>query len=543
MNILNNRSFFFEKRSWNTLLIAFFVIGFLIRLFHLCYNRSLWIDEIYLSTSLVKMNFKELLSQPLYYQQKAPLGFLLLVKSLVKLFGSKEYILRIIPFISGILAMLIFVPVSKYFLKGLSSVLAIGILCLAPAIIYHSVEIKQYSTELLGSILSLYLLIKFKDCTKLRSKFMWGLFGAILLWFSYSSIFILTGISIGLSLNYLLNKEWRLFFNNIIPFAMWLISFALNYILFTHKHAESQWIVYWFKAYDNFMPFPPKSIADLKWFAVNIYRMMDYPLGLIWNFNSSGYTNSNIILKMPFIPIALFFIGLLTLLFKNRKFSFILLPPVILMFIASGLRLYPLTERFWLFISPVFILFIGYGFDFISEKIHLKLVSGIVFILLITGPVIQSFSSIIYPETFFVHKKSFQREALMYVNDNFKANDAVYVYWNDIPGYKIYSSIYNLKYRAIEGTDQRKKSSNYEDYFHNLETDFKKFSGEDRIWVIYNTQFVTDIGDLIDEPSWYYIKNINPTDHLLHELLKKNHLIKKYSTKDVTVCLLKPNKD
>jgi hypothetical protein len=543
MNILNNKGFLFEKRSWNKLLITFFVIGFAIRLFHLCYNRSLWIDEIYLSTSLVKMNFKELLSEPLYYQQKAPLGFLLLVKLLINLFGSKEYILRIIPFVSGVLAMFLFIPVSKYFLKGLSSILAIGILCLAPAIIYHSVEIKQYSTELLGSILSLYLLIRFKESAEIKNKLVWGLFGAILLWFSYSSIFILAGISIGLSLHYLLKKEWRLFFINVIPFTIWLISFALNYILFTHKHAESQWIVYWFKAYDNFMPFPPKSITDLKWFAVNLYRMMDYPLGLIWNFNSAGSTNSNIILKMPFIPIILFFVGCLAILLKNRKFSFILLPPVILMFIASGLQLYPLTERFWLFISPIFIIFICYGFDLISEKIRFKSVSIILFILLITGPFIQAFSSIVHPENFFVHKKSFQREALMYVNNNFKANDAVYIYWNDMPGYNIYSSMYKLKYKAIEGTDQRKNSSNFEEYYHNLENDFKKFSDKKRIWVIYNTQFVTDIGDKIDDPSWYYIKNSNPTDHLINQLLKYNQLIKKYSTKDVTVCLLKPNKD
>ncbi|WP_316736899.1 glycosyltransferase family 39 protein [Pedobacter aquatilis] len=516
-------------------------IGILIRLFHFFYNRSLWMDEVYLSTSIVKMKLADLISSPLYYQQKAPIGFLFVVKIITTIFGDRETALRLIPLISGIISMFLFIPISKYFLKGFAPLLALGILCLSPALVYHSVEIKQYSTELLGTMLSLYFYIKLKDKKEIKSLIIWGLAGAIILWFSYSSIFILAGIGIALSLNYLLQKEWKALGLTLIPSFIWLASFIINYVLFTHKHAESEWIAYWFRAYHNFMPLPPKSISDLKWFAVNIYRMLDYPLGLLWNFiHISSNQTISMILKMPFLPILFLFTGIYTTVNKNFTEMLILSLPILLMFLASGLELYPLTERFWVFISPIFIIIIAEGYNFICTFFNSKKIKIVLIALILIGPLILSVQSILEPQTFFVHKKSFQREALEYLNNQYQNGDAVYIYWNNLPGYRLYKEIYHYKFEGIEGSDQRKNSTNYENYFHNLRNDFIKFKNKKRVWVVFNSQFLTDIGDKIDEPKWYYNKNSSPNQHLINELVKQYVVRKKHITKDVTVLLLEP---
>lgn len=535
---ITDKSYTSQNTLQNVFIIIFLTLGVGIRLFHFFYNRSLWMDEVYLSTSIVKMNLGDLIRKPLYYQQKAPIGFLISVKLITNTFGNKEIFLRLIPLVSGILSMFLFVPISKYFFKGLTSVLAICILCLSPAIIYHSVEIKQYSTELLGTVLSLFLYIKFKNKDDIKNLFIWGLCGAIILWFSYSSIFILAGIGIGLTIGHTYTSTWKALLARLIPFSIWIISFIVNYLLFTHKHAESEWIVYWFRAYNNFMPFPPKSFADLKWFALNIYRMMDYPLGLLWNFNNIKSNQLlSVILKEPFLPIILLGLGTYLSIKKRRNYSAIFIVSVFLTFLASGLELYPLTERFWVFLSPIFIIFIAEGFSFALSKLKQRNLKYLLFLILIAGPLIQSISTIIYPETFYLHKKSFERETLSYVNKNFKTGDAVYVYWNNLPGYKLYKEIYNLKYKAIEGTDKRLNSKNYTEYYKHLEPDFKKFSKNKRVWLIFNKQFVTDIGDRIDEPRWYYEKHMNPTAHLTHEFSKKFNILKKYETKDVAAYL------
>ncbi len=539
MNILNKNTFVYPEKKQNLALSLLLLFGFGLRLFHLIYNRSLWMDEVYLSTSFVKMNFSDLITKPLYYEQKAPVGFLTLVKFCTSALGNNEMALRLIPFTSSIASILIFIPVAKFYLKGWASVLAIGILCLSPALIYHAVEIKQYATELLATVLSLYFMLKFRDQKSISSCLMWGVYGALILWFSYAAVFILAGIGIGLSINYLIQKKYNLFLLNLIPSSIWALSFLINYFLFTHQHAESKWIVYWFNAYHNFMPFPPQSLSDVKWFVINLYRMIDYPLGLLWNFVSIS-TNPmiNIVLKMPFIPVGLLLFGVLVFIKKNKYEMTILSVCILIMFIASGLKLYPLTERFWVFITPVIIILLAKGFEAFLERIKSKLLSSILFVLLLIGPFVQSIAFTINPNLFYVHKKSYQREALSYINDQFKEGDLVYMYWNNLPGYRIYKEMYNLKFNAFEGGDFRYSAKNFEEYYKLLGPELKALEKGKRVWLVFNTVFLTDIGDRIDEPAWYYHTNNNPTNILKKELLKSNKLIKMYVTKDISVCLL-----
>jgi hypothetical protein len=76
-----------KKTSINVVILLICVTGVLLRLFHYFYNRSLWMDEIYLSSSFLHFNYTELATTVLDHDQKAPLGFLWLVKLAVDLFG------------------------------------------------------------------------------------------------------------------------------------------------------------------------------------------------------------------------------------------------------------------------------------------------------------------------------------------------------------------------------------------------------------------------------------------------------------------------
>ena len=69
--------------------LAWIIIGFgiLIRLIQYLYNRSLWADEAVLALNIVNRSYLELL-QPLDYDQAAPIGFLLVEKLAVQLFGN-----------------------------------------------------------------------------------------------------------------------------------------------------------------------------------------------------------------------------------------------------------------------------------------------------------------------------------------------------------------------------------------------------------------------------------------------------------------------
>ncbi|RYZ95804.1 MAG: hypothetical protein EOP47_25085, partial [Sphingobacteriaceae bacterium] len=207
--------------NYNAIIWVVVAIGILIRLFHLLNNRSLWEDEIYLSTGLVNYDFKQLFTEGLPFQQKAPAGYLLVVKNIISVFGNHEVPLRLFSFITGILSLTMFVPVVRYFFKPAGQVAAIAILAFSPIIIYHSVEAKQYATELFSTILLIYLYIKYHNETGIRSLVIWGLWGAIIVWFSFASIFILAGMGFTMGITYLIKKRYTLLARTFIVFALW----------------------------------------------------------------------------------------------------------------------------------------------------------------------------------------------------------------------------------------------------------------------------------------------------------------------------------
>ena len=112
--------------------------GIFLRLYHYFNNRSLWEDEIYLSTGIDKLNFTQILHQPLDFQQKAPIGYLLVVKLCTMLFGPREMGLRFFPLVCGIALLFVFQPIARKFLGNLGLVVAMGILALAPPLILQT---------------------------------------------------------------------------------------------------------------------------------------------------------------------------------------------------------------------------------------------------------------------------------------------------------------------------------------------------------------------------------------------------------------------
>lgn len=527
-----------EGLNYQKLIIYLLVgAGVFLRLFHFFDNRSLWLDELYLAINIVERNLSALASPSLEYQQKAPIGFLWTVKILALMFGNKEMALRLFPLISGVLSLFVFIPVARYWLKPAGAIAAIGILALAPPLVYHSVEIKQYSTELFATVLCLFLYVRYHKKQDLMSMALWAIYGAVILWFSFSSIFILSGIAIGSSLYYLYKKDWVTFGYSLIPFGAWLISFVLNYLLFTIKHADQEWLLHWFRHYNSFMPLPPKSLADLIWFFKSFYTLLDYPLGLLWNFNSAENTALRVVLKMSFIPIVLSLFGVLSFIKTDRKSLMVIIFPLLLTLLASGLELYPFFERLVVFLSPLLILLIARGCDRLTYAFSGYRNWRYVFcVLLLIGPLVSSSKELLNPALFGRYKKSYQREALSYVDRNYKQGDVVYIYWNIQYAYEYYKETYNLRFDGILGSDVKFISRNEQDYIRNLGKDISLLEGRKRVWVIYSKELWNDIGEEEGEPKFY--QQSVPGQLLYEDLLKKGANIDTYNTREVNVHLL-----
>ncbi|WP_375436609.1 glycosyltransferase family 39 protein [uncultured Hymenobacter sp.] len=478
-------------------------LGIVFRLFHYFYNRSLWTDEIYLSAGIVDMSFQELLSQPLPYMQKAPIGYLLLSHLFVVLFGNTELALRLCSLLTGIAALFLFLPVARYFLKPFGALVALALLAFASPIIHHSVEAKPYGVDLFTTVLVLWLYVRYQHETTVKKLVWWGLGGSIAVWLSYPSIFVLAGIALATSIYQVLKGNWQVAFRLAIPFGMWLVSFVLSYLLFAKEGSDAGWLVYFFVKFDGYFPLQP--VSGVTWLVRKAFAFFDYPLGLTWINNLGNHTNTGrFIERMTIVPVVLASLGTLYYFKQNKRYLGLLAAILGIAVVASSLKLYPFHERMTVYLAPLVALLLAGGCDYLRNKTaFLKYVSYGLALLLLAGALKNLLINTTTPYLLGGYKMSYYREALQYVNTKYRAGDAVYVYWNGVAGYKYYKAANALKFDGVIGKDHRHSVHSYPEFFAKVDADLKALPNQKRAWVIYSLMDMNQ-GDYAGEPAWYY---------------------------------------
>jgi len=431
------------------------------------------------------------------------------------LFGQNEIALRLYPFICGCAALFFFVTVAKYFFKPAGVLVAIALLAFAPTMIYHSVEAKQYVTEMLATILILLFCTRYYDKTETASLIKWALSGIIIVWFSYSSIFILAGVAFTVGLPILVKKQWHLLFKLAMVFFGWFTSFIIYYLIFTAKDAHTPWLVWFFVKHDAFMP---DNSGAAGWLIHRFIAFYNYPMGLSWVvIYSAKSVFMQMLTRMVFIPILFTLLGIYYLRLTDRKLLLLIVSIIGIVLLASAIKQYPFHERLTVFLTTLIILLLAAGTEFIFQvQPSKRFVQVILVLLLLFGPLKNDVAQTINPGLFGDYKKSYQREALSLINDHFKPGDLVYVYWNDLPGYRLYQKMYHFKFNAIEGKDHRYEVKNFNDYFAKLDTDLDALKGHPRVWIVNNKGIDIAIGDFIGDPAYYYQFNDGPKRFMDH---------------------------
>jgi hypothetical protein len=339
----------------------------------------------------------------------------------------------------------------------------------------------------------------------------------------------------------LFRKDWTSLFKSAIPFSLWLVSFGVNYLLFTQRHAGSEWLVHWFAERNSFVALPPTSAKDLKMFMVLILDMFHYSLGLSWIDSDLGYQLHNLTraaLKMPFLPVLAVCLALVYTYRHSRHIFLVLIFPFLLVFLASGLRIYPLLERMTLFLAPLLIILAANGCEVLMRFFRTTRWKYIFPALLLIGALGNSLVALANPIQFAPSdKRPTEREALFYINDRFQPGDAVYVYWNFGQFYRFYKEAYPLKYEAVLGRDVRKQANGPAEYSRMLAPDVVSLSGKRRVWLVYRKRHKQAIGDNPWEAAWYKDSKFLPGSTVYSLLAENGKEIDSYETSDVKASL------
>jgi hypothetical protein len=157
--------------------------------------------------------------------------------------------------------------------------------------------------------------------------------------------------------------------------------------------------------------------------------------------------------------------------------------------------------------------------------------SFLILFLVLFGPLMHSMRGLASPDYFGYHKHWHQKEILSYLDKNFRAGDAVYIYWNATIGYEYYSLKNDYKFSPLPVQDHRYVSKSFDDYLNQIKADMQGLQKYKRVWLIYGKHHFVEIGGFDNNPFWYY--NTQNHVHRKHAAFGTvGKLVEHYKTKE-----------
>ncbi len=416
--------------------------------------RSFWLDEAGIALNIVSKDFIAL-AKPLDYNQVAPYGFLVIEKIFTILFGTEDYIFRIIPLISGILLIFIFLYLLKNIFKSYLAILTgIILINLNFDLIYYNIELKPY---ILDALLTSILIVAFLKLLENFEKniFKYSVLCALALWFSYPSFFTIASIYTSFTIIFLTKKDFvrlkKLLIFSLIP----TISFFIYYILILKKSGQNDYIKNFWT--DHFAPITLSS-STLWWYKRAFLWALDRPLNI-----------ENLYLGTFFTLTGLF------ALYKERKnlFLFIILV-LIFMLITSSIGRYPLYQRLLVFSVPLYYIILLYSFELMGSKIFKFIIFVFFLIFLMSPPLKNSFEIAKYNLS-----KQEIKPALKYISEKKEEGDLLAIHHSIDTIFEFYKEKFVL--HNIETIRKIKPMWDQSEYKKALE----KIKKSKRVWVLF----------------------------------------------------------
>jgi len=469
-------------------------IGIALRLNRYLHNPSLWFDESVSGADIITRSFSDLINPSPDWASKYPYGFLIIEKLATQVFGNSEYALRLFPLVSGIMSLFLFYKVAEHYLRPKAVLIALGLFAILDPLIFESTNLKPYSSDIAFALLiyTLAIYIQSKGLNILGI-ILFGISGAIVIWFSHPSIFVLAGVGVCLVIFSLNKTEWHKVWRFLIIYSIWILSFLIDYLFYIQNlqtnfdMSVEEMLTVMEHAY---MPLPPKSIADIKWFIDLFFEIFNYPVGM----------------TLTGISAMAFITGCAAVYSQNKRKFFVLASPIFFTFLAAALHQYPFKGRFIFCLVPFILFFIAEGTEYIREKISVNsAVPGLIFTgLLFFHPLLWAAYHVKAPSS---HEEI--RPVMGYIKNNWQKGDIIYVHYYAQYAFEYYSRYHPRPYRFNEDeyiigtaprgwyrTWRKQQVSKYYDptapikqssveVFKIYTKDLDRLKGNRRVWILF----------------------------------------------------------
>ena len=487
-------------------------LGIGLRLRQYIANRSFWVDEATLALNLTHRNFWGLM-KPLDYEQGEPVGFLFIEKSIITILGNRDYILRLFPLFSGILAGILFYLIVNSLIKSkIGGLFAALFFAISWPLIYYSSELKQYSSDVMVGLLLIYLSLRCLDeKAQIKDFILFGVVSTVGIWISHPSVFVLAGIGITLALEKFITKSYRHLVWTLSLGLTWIVALGLEYLVsLRYLIGDDYLTAYW---RHGFMPLPPWS--NPTWL-LQSYLSLLITIGP--NLDGSYLAS---------ICSLLIIVGIISLLLRNRTTTLLVVLPFVMVSIASAMQRYPLRGRFILFLVPFAILLMAEGLGQIYSlfskwnPILAASISTVLVLFLLWIPVSGIISRFKDPPM-----GQDIKPVMEYVEKNRAPGDIVYVFHGARSAFNYYASFYGLDQGNVISGDDLSNAPALKQFYSQVD----QLKGNSRVWIIFSNiiacggckgdmltfyvQYLNQFGSTIDSfqatGAVVYLYNLNP---------------------------------
>jgi hypothetical protein len=348
--------------TWAWILVA---VGVFLRVLEYSDDRRLYFDETDLKENLVGFAFYDF-QTPLSARQLAPPGFLAVERLMILLPLPFPPAARLVPFVCSIASMFLMRSVARRYVAAAAVPIAVGLFAMTDWILYYSVEIKQYSSDVALTLTALLLAARAlpsrEEPSVATSPYAVAIltaFGAIGVWFSHPLALVLAGVGLNLILKSASERHWA---RTLVLAAMslaWASSFAACYRVSRNLISDDAFLQSWWAF--AYLPFPPRSLAQVKqifWQSINLFNC---PSGIVTPLG---------ILPSAFIGLGLFLLGAWSLGRRWKGGLILLASPILLALAASMAHRYPFHGRLLLFLIPSVYLLVGEGAAALARRGH-----------------------------------------------------------------------------------------------------------------------------------------------------------------------------
>ena len=312
------------------------LVGAALRISTYIMRRGLWMDETLLSLNIATRPLRGLLL-PLDYDQTAPIPFLWGEWGITRLVGVNAWTLHALPLVAGIALVAAVWWVGRRLIGDEGALVATAMAAASSQLVSYSNLVKQYGVDGLITLAVLAAAVGvLRDVTAARPWRRLTLVGMAALCLSQPAAFIVAGAAAAIALQPALwrspsaRRAW------LVAGVLWTGTLAALYAAFYRPTARNGFMRrFWEDA------FLTPGVNDLP---LRVRRALVAILSPI----AQGTFRSPAILLCAALVIA----GFVLLARYRRPVFVMLLTPLVLVFVAAALGLYPIATRLVLFLAP-----------------------------------------------------------------------------------------------------------------------------------------------------------------------------------------------